>query len=118
MVPMNLFSELGKGKTSKSVKTGTAVDFDGMSEAEVKKEVDHLVNKARTVTNALPVYLFSSDAKEESVEDIYDTEVPEMFRDICGIEVEGFKVLVETGFINKYKLNRAIESFNIMESMA
>jgi hypothetical protein len=107
---------LGKGKTSKSTKVGTPVDFDGMSDAEVKKEVNRLVNKARTVTNALPVFLFSSDAKEERVEDIYNTEVPEMFRDICGIEVESFEVLVETGFINKHKLNKAIESFNIMES--
>lgn len=40
-----------------------------------------------------------------------------MFKDICGIRVEEFRVLVECGLINKYKLNKAIESFHLMENL-
>ena len=64
----------------------------------------------------LPNFLVVTEEKEERIEDIYKTKEKEIFKDICGIEIEEFKYLVENGLINKYKLNKAIESFNLMES--
>jgi hypothetical protein len=58
-----------------------------------------------------------SNQKEQKVEDIYAIESSNIFSEICGVSIEEFKILVETGFINKIRMNRAIESFNIMESL-
>ena len=86
------------------------------SNKERKTLISELINRARTITSVIPNFLVVSDEAEERVEDIYKTKDTEMFFDICGVNVEDFKYLVENGFINKYKMNKAIESFHLMEN--
>ena len=101
----------GKGKTFQTSVSGER------SNKERKTLISELINRARTITSVIPNFLVVSDEAEERVEDIYKTEDKEMFFDICGVNVEDFKYLVENGFINKYKLNKAIESFHLMENL-
>lgn len=104
-------SEHGKGKTYE-----IRVEKDEISLKERKTLFSEMINRARTITAAIPNFLAVSDEKEERVEDIYRTKQTQAFKEICGVEVEEFKYLVETGFINKYKINKAIESFYLMEN--
>jgi hypothetical protein len=101
----------GKGKTFETTTSGER------NNKERKTLISELINRARSVTSVIPNFLFVSEANEERVEDIYKTDNKEMFIDICGINVEDFKYLVENGFINKYKMNKAIESYHLMENL-
>ena len=101
--------DCGKGKTFKTTIEGER------NKKERKILINELINKARTITSAIPNFLVISDEAEEKVEDIFKTKDKEMFFNICGVNIEDFKYLVESGFINKYKMNKAIESFHLME---
>ena len=101
----------GKGKTFETTTSGER------NNKERKTLISELINRARSVTSVIPNFLFVSEANEERVEDIYKTDNKEMFIDICGINIEDFKYLVENGFINKYKMNKAIESYHLMENL-
>ena len=104
--------EHGKGKTYQ-----IKIEKGNTSISKEKNLMNELINKARTITAVLPNFLVVTEENEERTEDIYKTNDKEMFKDICGIRVEEFRVLVECGLINKYKLNKAIESFHLMENL-
>lgn len=104
-------SFVANGKTYKITRTGEKEKKEG-NDIDMNK----LFNRARTITIALPTYLACSSEKEESANQILNSGNEEMFLDICRISLEEFKILIESGFIKKDRLNKAIESFNIMES--
>lgn len=103
-----------KGKTFETTIIGERGE---MPKNEKNKLINEIINRARAVTATIPNFLVVSRANEECVEDIYKTEEKEMFKDICNVAVEEFKYLVEKGLINKYKINKAIESFHLMENL-
>ena len=106
------FSETGFNFKRKTFKTTIEGE---RNKKERKILINELINKAQTITSAIPNFLVVSDEAEEKVEDIFKTKDKEMFFNICGVNIEDFKYLVESGFINKYKMNKAIESFHLME---
>jgi len=101
--------EHGKGKTF-------SIQINRGEKGPVERKLfNEMINRARTITSVIPNFLFVSEKNEERVEDIYETEEKEMFQDICGVNVEDFKYLVENGLINKYKINKAIESYHLRD---
>lgn len=103
----------GKGKNFQT----TIINNNGKASKREKSLLNEMIKRARGITSVIPNFLVVSKEKEERVEDIYTTKEREMFKDICGVEPEEFKYLVESGFINKYKINKAIESFHLMENL-
>lgn len=102
----------GKGKNYQ-----ITINRDGKPTQKEKSIINEMIRRARTITSVIPNFLIVSEEKEERVEDLYKTKEIQIFKDICGIEPDDFKYLVEKGFINKYKLNKAIESFHLMENL-
>jgi superfamily II DNA or RNA helicase len=105
-------SETAKGKTFDMQKLGKRGEFK-----DNKNKMNEIIDRARSVTAVIPNFLVVSEVQEERVEDIYDTKEAQIFKDICGIMPEEFKYLVENNLINKYKMNKAIESFHLMENL-
>lgn len=104
--------EYGKGKTYM-----ININWGESAQKGMRNILNELINRARSITSVIPNFLLVSEANEERVEDIYHTKEKEIFKDICGVSVEDFEYLVENGFINKYKINKAIESYHLMENM-
>jgi len=117
------------GKTSHSVnsidlsqsdiengKTFDGVEGNPKASEEDGVKAEDSVLKARTVVKMIPNFMFCTNEKEESVSDIINTKHTSVFKDIVGVSVEDFGTLVDSGFINKTVMNKAIESFLVLEN--
>ncbi|MFW6002517.1 MAG: DEAD/DEAH box helicase [archaeon] len=90
--------------------------FHTEREPSSKKEKDimkDLLAKAVSVTKAIPSFLFDSDEKIESVNDIISTSDIDIFEDDVHISIDNFKLMIDAGFFNVKMLNRSIEAFNL-----
>lgn len=98
-------SDVKNGKTFSSNR-----EPDGKKEKDVMKD---LLAKAISVTKAIPSFLFDTDEKIESVNDILNTQDEDIFEDDVHISIKDFKIMIEAGFFNTKMLNRSIEAFNL-----
>ena len=90
------------GKTYNSSNSGKKVEL-------TKKEKNNLVAKARTITIMIPYITYLNDTIK-CVADLDDHS--DLFEEITGKNLEGFKMLLQTGFIDREKLNEAIAKMN------
>lgn len=87
------------GKTYKSTNSGKKVEL-------TKKEKNDLVAKARTITIMIPHITLQTRGAINCVADL--DKYSDLFEEITGKDLEGFKMLVQTGFIDREKLDEAI----------
>jgi len=87
------------GKTHKSTNTGKKIKL-------TPKEKNNLVAKARTITIMIPHITLQTRGAVNCVADL--DKHSDLFEDITGKDLEGFKMLLQTGFINREKLDEAI----------
>lgn len=87
------------GKTYKSTNSGKKVEL-------TKREKNDLVAKARTITIMIPHITLQTRGAINCVADL--DKYSDLFEEITGKDLEGFKMLVQTGFIDREKLDEAI----------
>jgi superfamily II DNA or RNA helicase len=103
--------------SSSDTKNGKSFEKQAKGEPKNKTEKDvfaDLKAKAITITKCLPAFLFDIGSIE-SVDDIISTSRKDVFFEDTGVSVDVFAMMVESGFLNKKALNRAIEAFNLDE---
>jgi len=87
------------GKTYKSTNTGKKIKL-------TPKEKNNLVAKARTITIMIPHITLQTRGAVNCAADL--DKHSDLFEDITGKDLEGFKMLLQTGFINREKLDESI----------
>lgn len=99
-------SILEKGKTFKTQAREKTLD---------KKEKKNLIAKAITITKMVPTFMYLSNAQEQSLDDLLRTTEKDIFKETTGVSLEEFKYMVQEKFLNRRLLDRAIQSFSLLE---
>ena len=82
-----------------------------------QKEERELRQRAITTMRRLPTYLYVEKSKIDNLNDIVTTNNEHLFFDSVGIGLTDLETLINSGFINVSRLNRAIMSFNQISSL-
>lgn len=84
-----------------------------------KKESDKLrgevVEKLLKFVTRIPVFMYLTDAREESLVDVIRNIEPTLFTQVTGITVKDFDALCEIGVFDRGMMNKAILSFRQFE---
>jgi superfamily II DNA or RNA helicase len=78
----------------------------------VLKEERELRQRVITTMRRLPKYLYVEEAAVDNVDKIVYNNNNQLFFEAVGIDLNDFEALIDTGFIKKDRLNRAIMAFN------
>ena len=78
-----------------------------------KNEYSRIVAKALAVTQQIPTFIYTTSEKEESIDDVMKTKEVTLFRDIVGITLEEFRMMVEIGFLKRQTLDRAVQALSL-----
>jgi len=96
-------SSIGEGKTFKpqdKVKGGK----------KEKNIINTIKDKAISVLQKIPNFMYLSDKNEESINDVLNTVETDLFKETTEITIEEFRMLVESGFYKKIILDRAVQA--------
>ncbi len=63
----------------------------------------------------LPFFIYLVDFQVRSIYDIITSPEPMLFEEVCGITVDEFKILCESGILNREEINGAIRQFSLLE---
>jgi len=97
-------SGIGKGKNFKS---GQKTKKD----KSVQKDINFIIAKLLHVIQRIPTFMFLSQGEEEDLKHILNTKEVDLFEQSVGIDLNSFKYLVESGFLSRKLLDRAIQSY-------
>jgi len=98
----------GKNKTAPQGKRKAEIDLD-------RKELRELKQKAVTVVQKLPNYLWLAEEPIDTLQDIIYTSDKSAFRREVGISIEELEKLSELEFLNTKRINLCIMSFQQMQ---
>jgi superfamily II DNA or RNA helicase len=98
-------SKLGKGKTFKKGEKKKKKDKVDL------KTTNKIIAKLLNVIQRIPTFMFISTETEEDLKHLLKTKEVDLFEQSVGISLEDFKYLLDTGFLNKKLLDRAIQSY-------
>jgi len=103
-------------KNAGKQKTKEQSSNDKKEDKEIKKKIDQLRERAQTVMKRLPSYLYVSEYNEESYNDIVKYAEPNTFKEETEVSIDDFKVMVDTGFINRAHVDYCTKAFQVIEN--
>ena len=109
---------------SKAVKKAKTKGGD-LTPAE-KKEVDEnekvvrnrrkeIQDKLLHFMSRLPVFMYMTDCREQSVSDVIQTYEPDLFKLVTGLEPNDYRIFIELGVFDRTKMNQACGAFRKYE---
>lgn len=109
---------------SKAVKKAKTKGGD-LTPAE-KKEVDEnekvvrnrrkeIQDKLLHFMSRLPVFMYMTDCREQSVSDVIQTYEPDLFKLVTGLEPNDYRIFIELGVFDRIKMNQACGAFRKYE---
>lgn len=63
----------------------------------------------------LPVFMYMTDCREQSVNDVIKTYEPDLFRLVTGLDTEDYNTFIELGVFDSAKMNAACGAFRRYE---
>ena len=99
---------LGKNKTAPNKREPSQIDLD-------RKERRELQQKAITVVQSLPNYLWLETEPVDTLQDIITTGDGPAFKREIGISIEELKTLCDLQFLNTKRINLCILSYQQMQ---
>ena len=101
---------------SKKKKEGKKPDDE---DGRAKKENDGFKKKLREkllkFLTRVPVFMYLTEYREETLKDVITQLEPELFTRVTGIMVREFELMCEIGVFNKSKVNEAVYQFRLFE---
>lgn len=79
------------------------------------KEEQVIKEKLKTLITRIPLFMYLTEHREESLTDIIINLEPELFTKVTKISVEDFKTLVDIGLFNEKQINEAVFRFRRFE---
>jgi hypothetical protein len=84
-------------------------------EREVKKDKETIKKKLKQFVTRVPVFMYLTDYREESLKDVITQLERGLFTKVTGLEIHDFEKLCEIGVFNAQAMNSAIFSFKRFE---
>ncbi len=101
--------EVGEGGDHKKKKELTAEEKEYRSK---RREVQEKLMKFAT---RIPIFMYLTDYREESLEDVIRKLEPSLFERVTGLTIDDFDLLLRVGVFNKAQMNDAILKFRRYE---
>lgn len=79
---------------------------------DLRKKIQERLVKFST---RIPVFMYLTDYREETLEDVILELEPELFRKVTGLDLKDFNMLVEVGVFNRSQMNSAVYAFRRYE---
>lgn len=79
------------------------------------KEEKAVKEKLKTLITRIPLFMYLTEHREESLTDIIINLEPELFTKVTEISIDDFKLLIEIGLFNDKQINEAVFRFRRFE---
>jgi len=84
-------------------------------EKDVRKRRNEILEKLKKFATRIPIFMYLTDYREESLIDIIRCYEPELFEKVSGLTVEDFELLISLNLFNAPALDDAILKFKRYE---
>ena len=84
-------------------------------EKEIRNRRKEIQDKLLHFMSRLPVFMYMTDCREQTVNDVICTYDPDLFRLVTGLETEDYKTFIELGVFDSAKMNAACGAFRRYE---
>lgn len=84
-------------------------------EKRLKKERQKIREKLLKFTTRVPIFMYLTDDREETLEDVIRQVEPELFKKVTGLTIEDFDRMCELNLFNSAAMNEAIYQFKRYE---
>lgn len=101
--------ERGEALTAKEKKVLSA------EEKEYKSKRKQIQEKLIKFATRIPAFMYLTDYRENTLQDVITKIEPELFRTVTGLSVADFHLLVNLGVFNSVHMNQAVFSFRRYE---
>lgn len=122
------FRSIGKdietiiNRTKETKKTGGGTDpnpdsepLDSPGREELGSKRKQIQDKLMKFATRIPVFMYLSEYREETLQDVITKLEPELFKKVTGITVEDFTLLEKLGVFNSKLMNDAVFKFKRYE---
>ena len=88
-------------------------------EKQVKKRSEEkrseIIKKLQTFVGRLPVFMYLTDTREQSLIDLITVVEPELFSEVTMISVQDFEKFLQIGIFDRKKMDDAVWKFRVFE---
>lgn len=84
-------------------------------EKEIKSKRKEIQEKLLKFATRIPVFMYLTDAREQTLKDVITQLEPSLFRKVTGLTIPDFELLVSIGIFNAQVMNSAILAFKRYE---
>ena len=84
-------------------------------EREIKTKRKEIQQKLLKFATRIPVFMYLTDAREQTLKDVITQLEPALFRKVTGLTIPDFELLVSIGIFNAQIMNSAILAFKRYE---
>ena len=84
-------------------------------EREIKSKRKEIQQKLLKFATRIPVFMYLTDAREQTLKDVITQLEPALFRKVTGLTIPDFELLVSIGIFNAQVMNSAILAFKRYE---
>jgi hypothetical protein len=85
------------------------------AEREIRNRRKEIQDKLLHFMSRLPVFMYMTDCREQTVNDVICTYEPDLFRLVTGVDTEDYKTFIELGVFDSAKMNAACGAFRRYE---
>lgn len=111
-----------KSKSIKEAKTKNTEELSAAEKKQLSKDEKEVRNRRKEIQDKLlhfmsrlPVFMYMTDCREQSVNDVIKTYEPDLFKLVTGLDVNDYKTFVELGVFDSIKMNHACGAFRRYE---
>ena len=105
----NTKKEKGKNLTEKQKRVLTA------EEKDYKSKRTKIQEKLRKFATTIPAFMYLTDFRENTLDDVITKIEPELFKTVTGLSVKEFELLKSIGVFNSNQMNQAVFAFRRYE---
>ena len=84
-------------------------------EKEIKSKRKEIREKLLKFTARIPVYMYLTDNREQTLKDVITMIEPELFQKVTELTIPDFELLVNIGVFNAQNMNSAVYAFKRFE---
>jgi len=112
---INLSEKVKKAKAKNEKLTQAEKTVLTADEKEYKSKRKMIQEKLIKFSTRIPVFMYLTDYREYSLEDVIKQVEPGLFKRVTGLDIKDFELLVSLGLFNKSVMNPAVWGFRRYE---
>ena len=81
----------------------------------VEKQLSDLKEKMKDLTATIPAFMYVSDLREKTLQEVIDTTEPDLFLKVTGLTLEMFVKMKDLGVFNGVNIDLSVDRFRVEE---